>query len=116
VEAIFQCIWRDCSSITTDAIGASGGLAILWNPANITISKPFTTFITITAHYLIMGTNQEGAITNVYGPQGNQDKDKFMERLKLIKSLITTLNWIISGDFNMILTLEEKSGGIKRLE
>jgi hypothetical protein len=65
---------------------------------------------------MVMGTNQEGAITNVYGPQGSQDKDKFMERIKLIKSLTTTPNWIIGGDFNMILTLEEKSGGIKRLE
>jgi exonuclease III len=85
-EAIFPRIWRECNSITTDSTGASGGLAILWNPANITISNSFTTFSTITAHYTIMGTNQEGDITNVYGPQGNQDKDKFMERLKLIKS------------------------------
>jgi exonuclease III len=112
-KVIFQRIWRDCSSITTDATGASGGLAILWDPATITISKAFTTISTITAHYTIMGTTQEGDITNVYGPQGHQDKDKFMERLRLIKSLISSPNWIIAGDFNMILTLEEKSGGIK---
>jgi exonuclease III len=86
-ETISQRIWRECNSITTDSIGASGGLAILWNPSNVTISKPFTTIGTITAHFEVMGTNQEGAITNVYGPHSNQDKDKFMQRLELIKTL-----------------------------
>jgi len=71
VEPIFQRIWKECTSITTDSIGASGGLAILWNPSNVTISKPFTTISTITAHFTVMGMNQEGAITNVYGPQGS---------------------------------------------
>jgi hypothetical protein len=67
-------------------------LAILWNPANIYVSNSFTTFSTLTAHYTILGMNQDGDITNVYGPQGNQDKDKFMEWLKLIKTLISTPN------------------------
>jgi hypothetical protein len=30
--------------------------------------------------------------------------------------LFNTPNWVLGGDFNMILTLEEKTGGIKRLE
>jgi exonuclease III len=68
------------------------------------------------AHFTALGMTQEGAITNVYGPQGSQDKDKFLERLELIKSLTNTPNWIIGGDFNMILTLEDKTGGTKRLE
>jgi len=114
--SIFQRIWRDCIFITTDSIGASGGLAILWDPHKVTLSNPFTTTGTITAHFTALGTTQEGAITNVYGPQGSQDKDKFLERLELIKSLTNTPNWIIGGDFNMILTLEEKTGGNKRLE
>ena len=29
---------------------------------------------------------------------------------------MNTPNWILGGDFNMIMTLEEKSGGSKRLE
>jgi exonuclease III len=68
VETIFQRIWRECTSITTDSIGASRGLAILFNPSNVTISKPFTTIGTITSHFTVIGRNQEGAITNVYGP------------------------------------------------
>jgi exonuclease III len=115
-ETIFQRIWRGCDFIQTDSSGASGGLAILWNPSNTTLSRPFSTIGTITTHFEVTGSNQEGTITNVYGPQSQQEKDKFMERLVLIKSLATTPNWIIGGDFNMILSLEEKTGGSKRLE
>jgi hypothetical protein len=39
-----------------------------------------------------------------------------MERLARVKSLETTTNWILGGDFNMIMSLEEKTGGSKRLE
>jgi hypothetical protein len=39
-----------------------------------------------------------------------------MKRLELIKTLVTTQNWILGGDFNMILSLEEKIGGTKKLE
>jgi hypothetical protein len=39
-----------------------------------------------------------------------------MERLARVKSLSTTPNWILGGDFNMIMSLEEKTSGSKRLE
>jgi exonuclease III len=68
-ETIFQRIWRGCDSMITDSKGASGGMAILWNPSNITLRKSFSTIGTITTHFEITGSNQEGAITNVYGPQ-----------------------------------------------
>ena len=47
---------------------------------------------TITVHFEVMGSNQEGVITNVYGPHNQQDKDKLMKRLELIKTLVTTHN------------------------
>ena len=71
---------------------------------------------TITASFQVIGSNLEGDITNVYGPQYQQEKDKLMQRLELIRTLVSTRNWILGGDFNMILTLEEKSGGLKRLD
>jgi hypothetical protein len=71
---------------------------------------------TITACFEVIGSAQEGAITNVYGPNHHQDKDAFLQQLELIKTLTATPNWIIGGDFNMILTLEEKTGGTKKLE
>jgi exonuclease III len=112
-ETIFQCIWRGCEFIHTDSTGASGGLAILWNPNNITLRRPFSTIGTLTAHFEITGSTQEGDITNVYGPQSQQEKDKLMKWITHIKTLLSMPNWILGGDFNMILSLEEKKGGTK---
>jgi len=39
-----------------------------------------------------------------------------MERLIFIKTFLTTSNWILAGNFNMILSLESKTGGRKWLE
>jgi hypothetical protein len=39
-----------------------------------------------------------------------------MKQIAHIKTLLSTPNWILGGDFNMILMLEEKKGGTKWLE
>ena len=91
-------------------------MAILWNPASVSIHNPFSTVGTITTHFKIIGLNQEGDVTNVYGPHSQQEKDKLMQRLELIKTLVITRNWVLGGDFNMILSLEEKIGGTKKME
>jgi hypothetical protein len=57
-----------------------------------------------------------GEITNVYGPQSPQDKEIFLKRITHIRTFLSTPNWVLGGDFNMILTLEEKTGDTKRLE
>jgi len=51
---------------------------------------------------------------NVYGPQTSQEKESFMQTLQHVKTLLHMPHWIIGGNFNMILTLEEKIGGTKR--
>jgi exonuclease III len=97
-------------------VGAAGGLAILWNPNHTILSGPFSTTGTLSAHFEIIGSSQEGTITNVYDPQGQQEKHKFLEKMVHVKALVNTPNWILGGDFNMIMSLEEKTGGSKRLE
>jgi hypothetical protein len=46
-------------------------------------------------------------------PKGIQEKDLFLHSLSFLGRLIGQKHWIIGGDFNIILTLEEKSGGTK---
>jgi exonuclease III len=88
----------------------------LWNPNHIILSGPFSTAGTLSAHFEVIGSNQEGTIPNVYNPQGQQEKIKFMKKLTQVKALVNTANWILGGDFNMIMSLEEKTGRSKRLE
>ena len=91
-ENIFQRIWKDCNYFHTDVAGASGGLAILWNPSHTILNEPFSTTGTLSSHFEVIGSNQEGTITNVYGPQGQQEKNKFMDKLAHVKALVTTPN------------------------
>jgi exonuclease III len=115
-EEIFKRCWHTCDSYHTDSKGVAGGLAILWNPATVILDQGFSTSGTLTAHYRAIGSEKDGLITNAYGPQNNQDKDLFLQNLAYISSIVEAQRWIIGGDFNMILTLEEKRGGKKRLE
>jgi hypothetical protein len=66
--------------------------------------------------YREIGSCKEEVITNAYDPQLNQEKYHFIENISYINTLRGNERWILGGDFNIILTLEEKSGGLKRLE
>jgi hypothetical protein len=50
---------------------------------------------------------------NSYGPHLSHEKDHFLDNLEYINALRGKERWILGGEFNMILTLEEKSGGLK---
>jgi exonuclease III len=115
-DNIFRSSWRDGEFIHLDSVGAAGGLALMWNPQTVTLLYPFSTRHTLTAYFKSLVSSEEGAITNVYGPNSIHEKENFLQSLQHIQASICTQHWIVGGDFNMILTLEEKSGGLKRLE
>jgi hypothetical protein len=68
---------------------------------------------TLTVHFRALGSNKDGMITNAYGPQSAQDKDLFLHRISTVSTLLRSVRWIVGGDFNIILMLEEKTGGTK---
>jgi len=111
IEDILKRHWCNYESYQTDSKGASRGLAILWNLTTFILDQGFSTSNTITTHYRAIGSEKEGMITNAYGLQNIQDKDPFLQILAYLGSLAEGKRWIIGGDFNMILTLEEKRGG-----
>jgi exonuclease III len=107
-EEIIKICWSNYKSYQMDSKGASGGPTFLWNLTAFILDQGFSTPCTITVHYIAIGSDKEGMITNAYGPQNNQDKDLFLQILAYLGSLAEGKRWIIGGDFNMILTLEEK--------
>jgi exonuclease III len=115
-EDIFWRCWRVCDSIHMDSNGVAGGLEILWNPTTVIIDQPFSTVGMLMTHFKVIGSTKEGMITNAYGPQSAQDKELFLKRIATIKALLGSSNWLLGGDFNIILTLEEKTGGTKWLD
>jgi len=53
-------------------------------------------------------------IIGVYGPNIPTERKGFMQNLKEMRNFIPEKPWIKGADFNMIKTLEENKGGLRR--
>jgi len=84
---------------------------MLWNPATILLDVFFTSKWTIIASFSLIGSNKLGYIMYVYGPTRPGDKEAFLHHLEWISNHISSQRWILGGDFNMIIGLEETNGG-----
>eukprot|EP00253_Pinus_taeda_P036581 PITA_36581 len=100
--------------IGQDAIGAAGGIAILWNPNEIIIDNWSSMNGSITGLGRIVGTPQQVIIIGVYGPPSSGRREQFINSFKSIRRLYPEAAWIIGGDFNLIRSLDEKKGGLRR--
>eukprot|EP00253_Pinus_taeda_P010874 PITA_10874 len=100
--------------IGQDAIGSAGGLAVLWNPNEIILDNWTSMCGTLTGLGRIVGTKQLVVISGVYGPPSPGKKEQFINSFKSVRRLFPKAAWIIGGDFNLIRSLEEKKGGIRR--
>eukprot|EP00253_Pinus_taeda_P034473 PITA_34473 len=116
LEKILRKIWVGCSSVTVDASGASGGLAIIWNPQLLTLQDFHTSHFFIQATFHLIGTYIHGHLSNVYFPQQLNQKLALLDTLTILNSNREFPLWIGGGDFNIIRALEEKSGGKSKLE
>ena len=102
--------------VTIDAQGYSGGIALAWNQEAIQMDTYWTTRRTITTQFHYRGTDIQGFITLVYGPNAPEEKQAFLDRLHYTSSLVGEAYWIIGGDFNMITSLTEKKDGFADLK
>eukprot|EP00253_Pinus_taeda_P009203 PITA_09203 len=97
-----------------DAIGSAGGIAILWNPNDIILDSWTSMSRILTGLGRIVGTKEQVVISGVYGPPSPGEKENFLNSMKIILRLYSEAAWIIGGDFNLIKSLEEKKGGIRK--
>lgn len=114
--SILSKAWPGCRSVTVDASGASGGLAIAWNTQAIALSDLHTSHHLIQAAFHILGTNIHGNISNVYFPQDTGSKISLLDTIEALNNNRRHPLWIIGGDFNLITKLEEKIGGRNRMD
>ena len=98
-----------------DAQGYSGGIALSWNQESIQMDTYWTTKKTITTKFHYRGTDIQGFITSVYGPNIPQEKHTFLDAIHYTSTLVGAAYWIIGGDFNMITSLSEKKEGFTDL-
>jgi hypothetical protein len=60
-------------------------------------------------------TKVKGVVSNVYGPFQPSKKTSFLEEIQQSREQVGQGHWIIGGDFNLIHSLEEKKGGVRKL-
>ena len=72
----------------------------------------WTTKKTITTKFHYKGTDIQGFITSIYGPNIPQEKQAFLDEIHYTSTLVEAAYWIIGGNFNMITSLSEKKGGL----
>ena len=88
----------------------------LWNPQVLSLIAAEATRHTLTAHMQIIGNKEELICTNVYGPQVAEERKGMIRDLEELKTISNNLQWILVGDFNIIMSLAEKKGGIRQLD
>lgn len=88
----------------------SGGLVMLWkNDVKLSIHNFNTRFIDCYITCTLSGFNWYA--TGFYGFSIHNEKHKSCDLIDYIANSHTNANWIIFGDFNMILNGNEKRGG-----
>jgi len=78
--------WPGSQAVAVDALGASGGLTIVWDERAITLTNIHASKHFIQATFHIIGTNVHGHLTNVNFPQETMHKIDILNTLSLINS------------------------------
>ena len=102
--------WKKWKYFHAHGIGASGGLATLWNP------------LTVNAQLIQKDNNWQMLhistfdisfiLINVYGPSSSKDKACLWETITHSIQIQELQQVVIGGDFNALLSQVEKIGGI----
>ncbi|KAK4260172.1 hypothetical protein QN277_003322 [Acacia crassicarpa] len=92
-----------------DPIGKSGGLALWWSDV-ITVNIMFSYVNIIHASVMSDAVSTPSYITCIYGPTDEGDRMLCWQEVQRISNNIST-SWLCLGDFNDILSQEEKCVG-----
>lgn len=115
IHNISKKLGKHMEYMETTSSGWEGGLVTLWDPQVIKVLSSEVTRSLIAIEALVVGNSKTYLCTNVYGPQKLEEKFIFLRTLLNLKLRFPRAKAIIGGDFNMITTLMEKKGGIRRL-
>lgn len=116
LELIMAKAWANSRSVSVDASGASGGLAIIWDPQILSLYDFHASHFCIQTNFHLLGTNIHRHLTNVYFPQDTHKKLDLLNTITDLNSMRRFSLWFCWGDFNMTANLEEISGGKHMLE
>jgi len=116
MEKLAKNIWKGCEVEAVDSEGESGGLTILWDPNKWTLVPFLLSSIILTMSFKVLGPQSHGFLSNSYGPHPPFLKREFIEAMNHLGNSLNGQDWVIGGDFNIIIALWEKKSNLRRLE
>lgn len=98
-------------AIHANNIGFSGGLWVLWDSTQVEISELSSSEQEIHTLVRDLSSNSSWLMSAIYASPRYAERRLLWENLSQVAEL-HTLPWIIAGDFNEVLTGEDKFGGL----
>ena len=92
MEAISKHHWHKYKMVAIEGHQRSGDTLTLWNPQILNLIAAEATRYTLTVCMQIIGNIEDILYTNVYGPQGPEEKRGMTQDLEDIKSRSTNLH------------------------
>jgi exonuclease III len=96
--------------LTTNTIGFAGGVWIMWKTDAVEVEHLCSTEQEIHVSVQVRGSNSLWLLSAIYASPRRSERRILWENLKVIADL-HNLPWVMLGDFNDILSCDEKWGG-----
>ena len=81
LSKIKEKIWKGSQAMALDAVGQSGGIAILWQPRSVEFSNWRANKFALMADFFFLDSGVYGKAGNIYGPSCFPEKQSFMDFL-----------------------------------
>lgn len=115
MENISKRLGNSINYTDTTSQGWEGGIATLWDSRVINITSMEVARSFISTEIQLIGNSETYLCINVYVPQKLEDKFSFLKSLMSLNLRYPTSKIIMGGYFNMINSLLEKKGRLRRL-
>ncbi|XP_057871389.2 uncharacterized protein LOC131077832 [Cryptomeria japonica] len=119
VDGLNNCalrIWPQGYWQGVGALGSSGGVACFWNPRKVSPLWWVSSRSSISMVASIFQTGERCLFSNIYAPTDLPGKTHLWDHINFVRSLEPFLPWILAGDFNVVISMDEKRGGLARLD
>ena len=100
--------------MSIDSRCTSGGIEVLWNMAEIAVDGWFSFPRILSGYFRQIGSQEKILISAVYRPSIPREQQSFLNEIRTLNQMCQEKYWLLGGDFNMILNLDEKKGGLRR--
>jgi len=114
LQSIIQSLKLPYEVMAIDSAGTSRGIAVLWNGAEVSAEGWIGCPRILSATFRQIGSATNILISAVYVPPIPGERSAFINSIRTLRTMQPEKYWLLGGDFNMILNLSEKKGGIRR--